>query len=313
MKALWAVGVDGGGTKTAALATPVGLGSIIRRAQAGPCSISAMAAEPAAENIITCIDSLQIPKGDIGSICVGVAGFSAVNKRQTFIDIISRRFPEVSIEIVSDFLVAHTGALSDGVGIIIIAGTGSIAYGVNPIGESVITGGWGYIIDDIGSGYGLGRQVLVAFGKTLDGIAGCERLSELFTEKTGVTTREDLIASVYGGSLDRVTIASLSSLVTAAAASGDPYALSLLMHSGGALARVVQSAIARLFKPDDEVIVSRAGGLWLTGGELISVFERSIRRSCANVRFIEPLSSPVEGALKRSLLSLGHLAEQIDA
>ena len=45
-------------------------------------------------------------------------------------------------------------------GVVIIAGTGSIAYGHNGQGQAARAGGWGYVLGDEGSGYWIGRHAL---------------------------------------------------------------------------------------------------------------------------------------------------------
>ncbi len=304
MTVKWAIGIDGGGTKTAALCQTVRKGLPLRRSESGPCNIAAMDIVEASANIDRCVESLSIDSKDVSSLCIGVAGYSAVEKRRQFINLVRSRYPSAAVEVAPDYLIAHSGAFPEGSGVIVIAGTGSIAYGVNPIGESAVVGGYGYLIDDQGTGYGLGRSVLAAAGKTFDGTGGAEILTRLFIDKTGITTREALIAEVYGGRLDRLTIASFAPLVTEAAAAGDQYADSLLMHAGGALARVAQSAVVRLFAENETVPVARVGGLWSAGGELSDVFERSLQRACKSVVFVPPSVAPAEGALNRALAAV---------
>ena len=304
MTATWAIGMDGGGTKIAALCRSSDESSPLRRSESGPCNIAAMEPAAAAENAVKCVTQLNIAPDNVGAVVIGVAGYSAVQRRRRFTELLQATFPAAIVEVFSDFQIAHSGAFPDGVGVIVIAGTGSVAYGVNPIGESAIVGGYGYLIDDSGTGYGLGRQVLVGAGKTFDGIAGCDLLTALFIAKTGIRTREDLIAAIYGGSLDRASVASLAPLVTEAANGGDAYANSLLMHAGGALARLAQSTISGLFSQPESVQVAKIGSVWQAGHELNSVFESSLLRSCTSVRIVSPALTPVEGALLRAQKTL---------
>ncbi len=300
MRVQWVVGMDGGGTKTAALCKSSDPTHPLRRSEAGPCNVAAMDPVDAAANVERCLTVLNIVPGEVAALTVGVAGYSAASKRRHFTQILHARFLNAKVEVLPDYLIAHSGAFADGVGVIVVAGTGSVAYGVNPIGESAVVGGYGYLIDDAGTGYGLGRQVLMGASHTLDGIAGCDQVSNLFFEKTGIRTREDLIASVYGGALDRAAIAALAPIISEAASNGDSYASSILMHAGGALARLAQSAIAGLFAQPEPVLIAKAGSLWAAGGELSSVFERSLLRSCTLAKIVLPATNPLQGALKRA-------------
>jgi glucosamine kinase len=302
---LWAIGMDGGGTKTAAAAGPVGAAGVQRRAESGPCNIAAMETVDAATNIRHGIELLGIAANDVGSLCIGVAGYSAVAKRRQFQALLEAVYASAVIDIVPDYVAAHAGAFSLGSGVVVIAGTGSVAYGVNPVGETAISGGYGYLIDDAGSGYGLGRHALIAVAKYLDGITESERLAELVRRQTGLLTREALIAAVYGGALDRISVAALAPLVSNAASAGDSYAASLLMHAGGALARVAHSTISRLFSSSDTVQMAKIGSLWSSGAALNEVFDRSVRRAWPSVQIVGSPLSPEDGALNRALKASG--------
>jgi N-acetylglucosamine kinase-like BadF-type ATPase len=301
----WVVGIDGGGTKTASAARQLGHDDVPRFSEAGPCNVAAMPVETAVENVCASIRLLEIAPESVIAICAGVAGYSALGKRETFEQGLQSKYLKAKLRIVPDYTVAHAGNFVTGVGISVIGGTGSIAYGENDRGDSAVCGGYGYLVDDLGTGYGLGRQVLAAAGRVYDGSSDGAALFDLFQLRTGITAREQLIASVYGGPLDRVAIAALAPLVFEAAEAGDSSADALLMHAGGALARITQSTIGRLFEQNSPVSVSRTGSLWRAGGELNNVFERSVLRAHPAVQFVSVNAKPEVGALSlaRKLLA----------
>jgi N-acetylglucosamine kinase len=304
MNTRWAIGVDAGGTKTTALAKVIDTRQPLRHSEGGPCNIAAMTPQDAAGNINACLNQLGIPRADISSICIGAAGYSAVDRRRSFMKLVQADYQNAVLDVVSDCVIAHAGAFADGIGVIVIAGTGSIAYGVNKEGETAYGAGYGYLIDDSGSGYGLGRQVLLAASKSFDGVSGFAALTALFTERTGIRSREDLIRSVYGGPLGRAEIAALAPMVADAASSGDSHANALLMHAGGALARVAQTVILKLFRKQGPISVAKIGSLWSAGEELSAVFERSLLRSAPDAKIVSPAAGPADGALVRALANL---------
>ena len=116
-----------------------------------------------------------------------------------------------------DYAVALAGATDGGPGIVVIAGTGSVAYGENGAGEAHRAGAYGYLIDDAGSGYGVGRAALAAVLRAADGTGEDTSLTGRLLALLGFASVGDIIPAVYGGSLDRLAIAALAPVVADAA------------------------------------------------------------------------------------------------
>ena len=104
---------------------------------------------------------------------------------------------------------------------VLIAGTGSIAYGVNEHGFAARSGGWGYVIGDEGSGYWIGRQALTAVVREADGRGPRTRLTPLVLEHFQLARVDGLVREVYDRNLRRPAIAALGPLVDRARAEGD--------------------------------------------------------------------------------------------
>ena len=170
----------------------------------------------------------------------------------------------------------------------VIAGTGSVAYGANKsTGRSHRAGGYGYLIDDAGSGYGVGRAAIAASLRAMDGTGQTTSLGSAIAEKLQLDagTWENFIEAVYGGVAGRVTIASLAIVVAAESEEGDEVAGHILFRAGGALARLAEAVYAAIFREDTtegaesgSIAFSRSGSLWLAGSALKDVFERSVMR-----------------------------------
>ena len=144
-----------------------------------------------------------------------------------------RCFLGAAVEVVPDYVIAHAGALNGASGVLVVAGTGSIAYGENAGGEHHRTGGYGYLIDDVGSGYGVGRSALAAVLRAADGTGEPTALTARVLETLRLATVSDIVPGVYGGPIDRSTIASLSRVVAQAAHDeNDPVASHILMRAG---------------------------------------------------------------------------------
>lgn len=300
------LGLDGGGTQTrAAVATAAG--EIIGRGQAGACNLAAVPLPAALAAALAAADGALAEAGqgraDVSALCAGVAGVSFAQRRSQFQAGLKSAFPRAHAAVEPDYAIALTGATGGAAGVIVIAGTGSAAYGENAAWERHKTGAYGYLIDDGGSGYGVGRAALAAVLRAADGTGEPTRLSARILEALNLSDPDDLIPGVYGGGLTRVEIAGLSRTVTEAARNDDDaVARAILMRAGGALAHLAHGVTRRLFAgASTPFSVSPVGGLWNAGDLLTDVFTRSLRRFAPTAELMRPLQSPVEGAIRRAM------------
>ena len=296
------IGLDGGGTQTrVAVASAEGI--VTGRGQAGACNLAAvslddalLAARGAAADALR---EASVDATDVRAICAGVAGTSFEARRLGFAAGLLAAFPNAQISVVPDYAIALTGATEGGPGVIVIAGTGSAAYGENAAGKSHRTGAYGYLIDDAGSGYGVGRAALTTILRAADGTGEATTLSLRIPDALKLTSLADIVPGVYGGGISRVVIAGLSRVVAEAALQdGDTAASAILMRAGGALAQLAHGVTGRIFADDPQLFpVSPIGGLWSAGDALTDVFTRSLRRFAPNAVFQPPVGAPVEGAV----------------
>ena len=117
----------------------------------------------------------------------------------------------------------------------VVAGTGSIAYGVNADAVAARSGGWGPVLADEGSGYWIGRRALVAVMRHADGRGPRTALTPLVLEHFGLSRPDDLVNEVYEGAERRQLIASLGQLVEQARAGGDAVAAEILRQAANEL------------------------------------------------------------------------------
>ena len=132
-------------------------------------------------------------------------------------------------------------------GIVIIAGTGSIAYGVCR-GRTRRCGGWDYELGDEGSGGWLGKELLYAFTRESDGRAPAGPLLELVRAELGLSDDFDLIAFAQEHMADRSRIAALAPLVTRAAEAGDTCAHDILERAAREEATMVRAIVRDIFE-----------------------------------------------------------------
>ncbi len=303
------LGLDGGGTQTrAALADSTG--QTVGIGLAGACNLAAVSPPEALDAALAAADAAlgqaSQTRADVLSVCAGVAGVSYTDRRAEFLRSLQDTFSNAQVTVEPDYAIALTGATGGAPGVIMIAGTGSAAYGENVAGKTHRTGAYGYLIDDSGSGYGVGRAALAAVLQAADGTGPATTLTHRLSEVLGLAALTEIFPAVYSGSLSRVAIAGLSRIVAEAAAEDqDPVARALLLRAGGTLAQLVHGITQRLF--DDNATpfpVVQIGGLWNAGDALTDVFARSLRRFAPAAVVTSPLHSPVDGAVQRALAQI---------
>jgi N-acetylglucosamine kinase-like BadF-type ATPase len=159
---MYVLGIDGGGTKTdCAVGTRT---RILGRGTAGSCKLREVGPETALANLRTCVtDALRSAaiRGDqIAASSAAIAGAS----QPDVVDWVKRslaRFVSGRIEVVGDHVAAFTAAFpDDSPGILVISGTGSIAFGRNAHGKTARAGGHGPQNSDQGSGRWIGKLAL---------------------------------------------------------------------------------------------------------------------------------------------------------
>ncbi|WP_312430280.1 BadF/BadG/BcrA/BcrD ATPase family protein [Lacrimispora sp.] len=119
---------------------------------------------------------------DCRGICIGAAGISNRDTAKLLTRNLKEQGMQGVIRLVGDHETALAGALEEPAGVILIAGTGSICYGINESGAKFRAGGYGHIIDDAGSAYAIGKDILKAVVRSSDGRQGQTVLKERFPQ-----------------------------------------------------------------------------------------------------------------------------------
>jgi len=158
----------------------------------------------------------------------------------------------------NDMHVAFASAFAPGEGVLVYAGTGSVAYHESETGEAVRAGGYGYLIDDAGAGYWIGHEGLRALFRLVDaaGRPAETPLAEALYARFGSRDWPEIMPVVYGGG--RSFVASLAPAIGAAERAGDAAAKDILERAGAELARLVRDVLGRLEAP---LPVAFAGGV----------------------------------------------------
>ncbi|MBN2472555.1 MAG: hypothetical protein JXN59_17650 [Anaerolineae bacterium] len=196
-----------------------------------------------------------------------------------------------------DTVIALAGALPEMVGVIVIAGTGSTAYGRNSAGVEVTVGGHGYYAGDEGSASDIARHAFRAVFRAADGRGPETMLTLLLFEQYGSTTLRGLRDTIYGAEMTRDQLARAAETVGVAALQGDTVARDILRDAGRELGWQVSTALRRLDLLAGPVAVATIGGVFRAGPFVKQPLEESVWQVNPKARFVPPVFVPALGAV----------------
>jgi N-acetylglucosamine kinase-like BadF-type ATPase len=254
------LGIDAGGTKTVCLLADAQ--SAIVSEGRGPGANLHTAGELAVEKVLHGVMEAALGDHEItpAAICLGIAGVDREDEART-VDAIMRRIARHSrVLVVNDALIALVAGARDAPGIVLIAGTGSIAYGRNAGGEAARSGGWGHLIGDEGSGYWIGREALSAVMRARDGRGPATQLTAGMLAHFQVEDVSRLPRIVYDREVPRMSVAAVGPIVQHAADEGDAVATRILERAAEELVLAARSVAARLEMRGDAFTFYLAGG-----------------------------------------------------
>ncbi len=293
------LGVDGGQSGTTAV---IGddRGNIVGWGSAGPCNhVSAPEAKTKFLRVMReCLSQAAAHGGfepgltrwHFRSACLGMSG-GLEDKSALLHELVEADH----MMITHDAAIALAGAHSGDPGIIVIAGTGSIAFGQNARGETARAGGWGYLFGDEGGAFDIARQALRAILREHEGWGARTALTPALLEAAAAKDPNEMLHFFYTDAWPRARIAELAMVVTRIAEEGDPIALRLLQQAAQELALLAGSVRRQLWSEGQAVRISWAGGVFASA-PLLERFRMLIALE-ADAVCEPPKHGPAAGAL----------------
>ena len=296
MKTGLVVGIDAGGTKTRAFAVDRA-GEVVGRGAGGGA------------NLLSSSD----PQGSIGAalnealggrsaeaVVLSAAGGDRKADRERGRELLARVAPPgARLLVTHDAIAALYAGNPAGCGVVLIAGTGSIAYGRNEEGDEDRAGGWGHLIGDEGSAVWCGLEALRAIAHAIDGRGAPTMLTELLFQELSVGEFADVLPYLYGRPHPAPAISAATRALAVAAAQGDAAANNILQRGAVALARAANVVALTLALP--------GGPLYLAGGafESMPLLQKLVRLELLGVlpqASVEPVrEEPAMGAARMAM------------
>lgn len=291
-------GIDGGGSKTLAVVVDAD-GQERGRGTAGSSNYATVGVDRAISEIRASLVGAARAAGDevpVAAAWIGLAGVDRPADQTALLPHLRQIAGRVHLTNDADLVLT---ALPGAVGIAAIAGTGSIMLGRDTQGRTARVGGWGHVIGDEGSGYELGRLALRAASRAADGRGPATTLLDSIMQFWHLSESGDLISRVYHHE-DNTGIARLSSLVFAAAGTGDPVARKLISRSAAELALGVVTVGDQLDFSEGKLPLALAGGLLTGEPTLRAMLLRRVRRHWA-IGPVEVVTEPASSAARAAI------------
>lgn len=308
------IGVDAGGSHTVAASAR---GDEIVRTATGDAANPQLygierSVQAIAQTVLAALDGAQA-----SALAVGVAGAGREATRVALLEALSTRFPQTRVTVTDDAHIALRGAVPNGNGMLLIAGTGSIAY-AELEGKRYRAGGYGYAIGDEGSGYAIGaaalRHLLRVYERRLPQDALCVATAEYLN----VANAHDVLATIYESEAPIASVAACAHIVIDQASTGERTATKITQTAALALFDLIKPLVTlsepRVTLSEPRVTLSEveglplplvfAGGLLQTNSLLTYLLETRIANELPHLRIVKG-SEPYRGALAaaRALLA----------
>lgn len=285
------MGIDGGGSTLRVVVVDddlTVLTSVERAETANPSVIG----HEAAAGLIREAMREALTQHTIDGVGLGIAGAANAHSEAWLREVVAGVLPDVFVAPSSDMEIALVGAAGERRGVLLLSGTGSVAYGINEAGRALQVGGWGYLLGDEGSGYWIGMQALRTLIHETDGLLQTSStLPQRLCAELGWSRPHEILRWLYASGAPRTRdVAALAHLVFEAAAEGDTHAHHIIETAAQDLHQLAQTIISRLEM--HQPFIAFGGGL-LTSDTLLS------HRVCALLTLPShpiPRYSPVIGA-----------------
>jgi len=295
------LGIDAGGSKTVAWLADAD-GRVVGEGRGGGANLHS-AGELATEKAL--FDVMHAALGDDESmpavICVGMAGMDRPDDEAIVRGILRRLGCRGQIVAVNDAHIALVAGAGEAPGVVVVAGTGSIAYGIGPAGTAARAGGWGEVYGDEGSAFWVGARALAAVVRAADRRGPATALSTLVLRHADADRIDGLVRQVHTRADRRQMIAAMAGLVAKAEADGDAVAGEILRSAASELVIATRSVVEQLGMRGERFHVVLSGGLFKMAPTLAAMLAALVAEIAPKAAVGVLTDEPALGAVRLAL------------
>lgn len=287
----YVIGVDGGGTKTEAIAYNL-KGEECAKSITGFGNLVS-GKDEALKNIIFSIEACirELGKDGLKALYLGLAGVEVGNNKELVLKEIKDKVKVHGI-IMNDANLALKAILKGEDGILTIAGTGSNCFGINGAMEAR-SGGWGHLLGDEGSGYRISIEAFKRMIYESDYDLEKSTLTTAILKELDMKEVEEISGFVYSSTKDQIAV--ITPVVSRLAEDGDKYAIKIVEAEGRELAKATENVYKKLgFKNGCKVAIK--GSVIEKVKLLRQAFEEYLKENINNIVIVEDDSSPAKAA-----------------
>lgn len=259
----YSIGFDGGGTKTDCVVLDAH-GNVVGEGRGGPSNPLRAGYDDAFRSIreaaAEALRAARLHTGDVTGVCAGLAGAARRNVVRRMMVFLTQEFPHATAYVTTDYEIALEAAVGSGPGIVLIAGTGSAAYGRNSAGETARSGGYGPWVGDEGSAFEIGRRAVGAVARSRDLDAPVTLLTEMIPAALECPDWDELLQRIMKHPDD--IFPKLFPVVADAANSDDSAAKEILFTSAIGLGNLAMIVVRRLKMRDEVFPLVKCGGVF---------------------------------------------------
>ncbi|HEY0797788.1 MAG TPA: BadF/BadG/BcrA/BcrD ATPase family protein, partial [Candidatus Baltobacteraceae bacterium] len=268
------------------------------KARGGSANPSVCGIDVAAQTIAATIRAAA-GEADGAALFVGAAGAARESVARALEQRLREALPHLGcVHVEDDTAIALRSAIPSGPGIVLIAGTGSVAYAEHDA-RRVRIGGCGYLLGDEGSAFAIGLAAVRLLARVFDGRARPDETTELVQRALGVTTRDALITTIYDPPrADVARIAGLAPSIVAFAGKGNRAATKIVQGAAQDLGDLVRAAAQQAGLLERSPSVAFAGGLLRENSLLTYVLQGRLTADLPGVAIVRSQAEPVEAALR---------------
>jgi glucosamine kinase len=289
-----AVGVDAGGTATRAVVSENGAPAGAAEGPGG--NATTLGIDDAADVIIGVVRK-ALDRRRPAAIVVGAAGAGRAAVAASLEDLMRSAFPDCRVTAGDDAGIALRAAIPAGPGIVLIGGTGSIAYAENGERRARV-GGLGYLAGDEGSAYAMGMAAVRLYGRVLDGRAKADETTDLVARALEAPDRDRFLSALYDAPLVPATIAALAPSIVAFAGKGNRVATKIVQQTGSDLGDLIRDAARATGLMEASPAVALSGGLFAENSLLTYVLELRIINELPGASILRGGDGAAVGALR---------------